>query len=323
MTAMINQEVFQMDRFTAKPKWWGKLRHKSKLKASEYLALDVIYDKTLDWGKTTDRISISQFEDELGLSNRSILDSLQGLVSKGLISINGEQRKINIISINIKQCEVYATSSTGEKFSKTGEKSSLDDGLKSGEKFSKTGEKFSKTGEKFSKTGEKFSKTGEKSSHTRNHNTKPLHDTNTLDHENAKDKKPKTQKFDPLNFEIPSYVNSDLWKSYHEMRAAKGKKSIASENACRLILKDFEIWNESGLDVNEALENSIKSNWTGVFEPKRKINNQNTQGFNHANNQPTFGQSSADSYAAKLQADLANRFPDEFGQPVGGYYVNQ
>ena len=316
MTAMINQEVFKMDRFTAKPKWWGRLRHKSKLKASEYLVLDVIYDLTLDWGKTTDRISISQFEDELGLSNRNIIDSLKALVEKQVISIDGEQRKINIISINIKQCELLATGQTGEKFSKTGEKSSQDDSLK-------TGEKFSKTGEVFSATGENFSQSGEKSSHTRNHNTKPLHDTNTLNHENAKDKKPKTQKFNPLNFEIPSYVNSDLWKSYHEMRSAKGKKSIASENACRLILKDFENWNEAGLDVNEALENSIKSNWTGVFEPKRKINNQNAQGFNYANNQPTFGQSSADSYAAKLQADLANRFPDEFGQPVGGYYVNQ
>ena len=320
MTAMINQEVFQMDRFTAKPKWWGKLRHKSKLKASEYLVLDVIYDKTLDWGKTTDRISVSQFEDELGLSNRNIIDSLKALVEKQVISIDGEQRKINIISINIKQCELLATGQTGEKFSKTGEKSSQDDSLK-------TGEKFSKTGEKFSTTGENFSQTGEKSSHTRNHYTKPLHDTNTRYPKKAVlDKKTKSdavEKFNPLNFPIPNYVDSDLWKSYHEMRASKGKKSIATENACRLILKDFEIWNESGLDVNEALENSIKSNWTGVFEPKRKINNQNAQGFNYANNQPTFGQSSADSYAAKLQADLANRFPDEFGQPVGGYYVNQ
>ena len=76
---MINQEIFKMDRFTAKPKWWGKLRHKSKLKASEFFVLDVIYEKTFGWNKSTDKISISQFQEELGLSNRSVIDSLEEL----------------------------------------------------------------------------------------------------------------------------------------------------------------------------------------------------------------------------------------------------
>lgn len=86
------------------------------------------------------------------------------------------------------------------------------------------------------------------------------------------------------------------------------------------------------IDYNETVGWVVGKNRTPMKDWKAAIrtwinkdssNQSQDRGFNHANNQPTFGQSSADSYAAKLQADLANRFPDEFGQPVGGYYVNQ
>ena len=86
------------------------------------------------------------------------------------------------------------------------------------------------------------------------------------------------------------------------------------------------------IDYNETVGWVVGKNRTPMKDWKAAIrtwinkdnsNQSQNQGFNYANNQPTFGQSSADSYAAKLQADLANRFPDEFGQPVGGYYVNQ
>ena len=102
------KEVYKMERFTAKPKWWGNLRHKSKLKASEFLVLDVIFDKTIDWNKATDKISISQFQKELGLSNRNVIDSLDGLKAKGLIFILGRERKVNTITIKIESCEKYA-----------------------------------------------------------------------------------------------------------------------------------------------------------------------------------------------------------------------
>lgn len=134
MTA-IKKEVYKMDRFTAKPKWWGKLRHKSKLKASEYLILDVVFDKTIDWGKTTDKISISQFQKELGLSNRNVIDSLEGLKKKGLILILGQERKINTISIKMESCEKLSLAETGEKSSQ-GKKPT-------GENISQTGEESS------------------------------------------------------------------------------------------------------------------------------------------------------------------------------------
>ena len=165
--------------------------------------------------------------------------------------------------------------------------------------------------------------------HTYKDNNKDNLNTKDIKEKNKKENSLKTQSsksenFDPLNFEIPSYVNPELWKSYHEMRKGKGKKLIATENACQLIIKDFEAWHENDLDVNESLEKSIKSSWTGVFEPKRRINQpQNLNQGNHsAINQPTFGKSAAELYAEKLYADLANTYPDEFAPvaPTGVCY---
>lgn len=141
------KEVYKMERFTAKPKWWGNLRHKSKLKASEFLVLDVIFDKTIDWNKATDKISISQFQKELGLSNRNVIDSLDGLKAKGLIFILGRERKVNTITIKIESCEKYANLDPSEIISQakntTGENSSQGNKKPTGDNFSRTGENSS------------------------------------------------------------------------------------------------------------------------------------------------------------------------------------
>ena len=131
----LKKGVYPMERFTAKPKWWKALKHKKRLSHSEYMVLDTIYDKTIDWGKLTDKIAISQFVDELGMSNRGVIDAIRGLKAKGLIFILGQDRKTNTITIKIKKCEVLAVSelvrnshkvktATCEKFSQTCEKNS-------------------------------------------------------------------------------------------------------------------------------------------------------------------------------------------------------
>ena len=220
MTAMINQEIFKMDRFTAKPKWWGKLRHKSKLKASEFFVLDVIYEKTFGWNKSTDKISISQFQEELGLSNRSVIDSLEELKNKGLIFVVGSQRKINIITLNIEKCEQLA----GEVFSKTGEKSSQD-------KNNNLVKKFPKLVKFFPATGEVFSKTGEKSSHTLEHYTRTLPYTNTLEIrarvfelKNSKNQKPKKQT-SKLDLQIQEIFNTWLKLTNQKIELNPKRKS--------------------------------------------------------------------------------------------------
>lgn len=110
----VRKEVYQMDRYTAKPKWWGRLRHKLLLTPSEFLVLDVIYDKTIDWKKTTDRISISQFQDELGMSNKGVINTLNSLKEKGLIFILKRERKTNTISIKMDAIEAYSNTLTSE-----------------------------------------------------------------------------------------------------------------------------------------------------------------------------------------------------------------
>lgn len=131
----VRKEVYQMDRFTAKPKWWKALKHKQRLSHSEYMVLDTIYDKTIDWGKLTDKIAISQFVDELGLSNRGVIDAIRSLKKKGLIFVLGQDRKTNTITIKMDKCEALAASElvrnshkkkapTCENFSQTCEKNS-------------------------------------------------------------------------------------------------------------------------------------------------------------------------------------------------------
>ena len=110
----LKKEVYHMERFTAKPKWWGKLRHKSRLTPAEYLVLDVIFDKTIDWNKTTDKISISQFQDELGMSNKGVINCLKSLSEKGLIFMLKRDRKTNTISIKMKSIEAYSNLPTCE-----------------------------------------------------------------------------------------------------------------------------------------------------------------------------------------------------------------
>lgn len=131
----LKKEVYKMERFTAKPKWWKGLKHKKRLSHSEFMVLDTIYDKTIDWGKLTDKIAISQFVDELGLSNRGVIDAIRGLKKKGLIFVLGQDRKTNTITIKMDKCEVLAVSElvrnshkaktpTCENFSQTCEKNS-------------------------------------------------------------------------------------------------------------------------------------------------------------------------------------------------------
>lgn len=131
----LKKEVYQMERFTAKPKWWKALKHKQRLSHSEYMVLDTIYDKTIDWNKLTDRIAISQFVDELGMSNRGVIDAIRALKKKGLIFVLGQDRKTNTITIKMDKCEVLALSElvrnshkvktpTCENFSQTCEKNS-------------------------------------------------------------------------------------------------------------------------------------------------------------------------------------------------------
>lgn len=116
----------------------------------------VVIRKTKGWNKESDSISVSQFMEVTGLSNRSVITACESLVEMGLLERSGGERKLNTYSV--KAFEI----------SQTGEKSSLDE----------TGEKTSPTGENFSQTGEKSSSDLVKKVHTQNNNKNTIQNTN-------------------------------------------------------------------------------------------------------------------------------------------------
>lgn len=63
------------------------LDNMSELTLAEFRIICVISRQTYGWQKDSDRISISQFMEKSGLSNRSIIDSIRSLEKKGWVEI--------------------------------------------------------------------------------------------------------------------------------------------------------------------------------------------------------------------------------------------
>jgi len=95
---------------------------------------------------------------------------------------------------------------------------------------------------------------------------------------------------------IPNFIDASLWNAFLEMR--KSKKAKPTEKAIELIIKELTKFHNKGLDANQSLENSIKSNWTGVFEPKN-------------NNQSQF--LTADQKRRQTNADSTEKFLNRHG----------
>lgn len=80
--------------------------------------------KTLGWHKGTDAISISQFVEKTGLSNRSVIDACNSLVAQGLFKQTSGARNVKIFSIDLDDDATSEKSSHVKKVHATCEKSS-------------------------------------------------------------------------------------------------------------------------------------------------------------------------------------------------------
>ena len=69
-------------------------------------------------------------------------------------------------------------------------------------------------------------------------------------------------------FVLPDWMPEDTWAAYCKVRTAKKAKN--EPHALGLIVKDLESFKAAGYNPVECLNNSIKSGWAGVFEPKAK-----------------------------------------------------
>ena len=121
----------------------------AKLTCAELKCYLFVVRKTKGWNKESDSISVSQFMEVTGLSNRSVITACESLVEMGLLERSGGERKLNTYSV--KAFEI----------SQTGEKSSSDE-----------------TGENFSQTGEKNSSDLVKKVHTQNNNKNTIQNIN-------------------------------------------------------------------------------------------------------------------------------------------------
>lgn len=77
----------------------------------------------------------------------------------------------------------------------------------------------------------------------------------------------------PPAFVLPDWIPADTWAAYCKVRT--GKKAKNEPHALGLIVKDLEKFRAAGHNAVEVLNNSIKSGWAGVFEPKAKFAEKN------------------------------------------------
>ena len=144
--------------------------------------------KTLGWHKGTDAISISQFIEKTGLSNRSVIDACNSLVEKGLFKQTTGSRNVKVFSIDLDDSMTSEESSHVKKVHITSEESSL--------------------------------VTSEKSSHTK--------DTikNTIQKTKESAPKKKSEKFDQLAALMAYGCSEQLAKDWLQVRKDKKSPSL-------------------------------------------------------------------------------------------------
>ena len=197
----------------------------AKLTCAELKCYLFVVRKTKGWNKESDNISVSQFMEVTGLSNRSVITACESLVEMGLLERSGGERKLNTYSV--KAFEI----------SQTGEKSSSDE----------TGEKTSPTGENFSQTGEKSSSDLVKKVHTQNNNK------NTIQNNNKKNTKKSV-----LDLLADFGIAGQLADDFIVLR--KAKKAPITETALKGYQSEAD---KAGISICEAVAIAIKRNWQG------------------------------------------------------------
>lgn len=79
----------------------------------------------------------------------------------------------------------------------------------------------------------------------------------------------KKQKHAKATLSLPDFIPHDVWESFKAMRL-RIRKPMTME-AERLLVKDLVKIKEDGFDPVEAINNSIKNSWQGIFVPKSNI----------------------------------------------------
>lgn len=204
-------------------------------------------------------------------------------LESGLISAKKEQGRVSIYSIN-KHCPLWYSNEVVAESVPTTESASSSDKCNKVVAESDTGLAESSGGKR---------------------NT--YKDIEIKDSSKDKKREKPKPKFDALSYPIPSFIKQENWDDFVAMR--KEIKKPLTETAAKRLIKKLTEFDANGFDANDSLDNSIMSQYQGVFEKGRKqqSNYQVNQNEKHqsANSQPK--QSSADVYAAKLAEQRRQR----------------
>ncbi|MGR6382783.1 replication protein [Escherichia coli] len=76
-----------------------------------------------------------------------------------------------------------------------------------------------------------------------------------------------SQKFDPLETELPDWLSAEIWLSWVTYRKEIGK-SIKSKQSVTQAINVLSRSLEKGYTPEEIIKQSIASGWQGIFEPK-------------------------------------------------------
>ena len=103
-------------------------------------------------------------------------------------------------------------------------------------------------------------------------------DTITKDNKDNINKPPispkkSSQKFDPINTELPEWLPVEAWSSWVTYRKEIGK-SIKSMQSVTMAINVLLKSREKGYSPEEIINQSIASGWQGIFEPKTAKNQQ-------------------------------------------------
>ena len=273
---------------------------------SAYLCLQFIWYKTGGWNKGRDTIAYSQFKNDpngTGASIKTIERSVKLLIEKNLIHAtpsfnNMSEYSLNFDTIRALACGEQAPS---KSLSLDEQAPSICLGLDEASPVNLSASHVNLSASPVNLSDKPRQIDVHNRYYTKDTNTI---NTNTTDNavlsvsdnetesvekpveEKPVEEKPKTPakkkavkktepKFNPLEITLPEYVDTELWAGFHQMRLEI--KKGATEYACKLMLSDLAEWHSKGLDVNASIKKSVINKWTGIFEPKERLQQANSQ----------------------------------------------
>lgn len=207
-----------------------------KLNGRERALIDCVIQKTFGFKKKTDWISESQFAEFMGLSEGTtgnINKIKRALIKRKILIEDGRKVGINTV---ISEWVPY------QNQSKTTETKTSQIRL-----------------ENQSNSTREQSKTTEKPVKFDPHKRKETNTKETIQ---------KKSKFSPCEITLPSFLPRQLFAEFVQHR--KDIKKPMSELACTKLINQLTKDHAKGLDVIEAINESIVSGWAGVFPKTQK-----------------------------------------------------